>query len=98
MNHLSESTKVSKEVQFATIGRAIADAANSGKDYSALVDEVNLLRQQEHELASRETQFSALARQVGDAARKDRDTAPLVARLRDLRNYEVTGILTHHAA
>lgn len=91
MNNLEESTKLAKETQWATLGRAIADAMACGRSIEHLIEQAEILRRIEQQSADRETQFAALARQIGDAARKGRNPAPLLERLRQLRHFELTG-------
>lgn len=91
MKHNEESTHLGKEVQFAVLGRNIADHAAIGQDTTRLVEEASILRRLEHEITDRSTMFAALTRQIGDAARTGRDTAPLILRLVELRYREVHG-------
>jgi hypothetical protein len=87
--NLEESTKLSKDARFATLGRAIADASISGQSIREAVAEAQLLRWQEQDSASRETRMSALVRQIGDASRSGKAIAPLIAQLIDLRRTEL---------
>ena len=91
MNNLEESTKLSREARWATIGRAIAD----GKEREHWMLEASLLRRQEQQSADHQTQFSALARQIGDAVWSGRDTEELEAELVALRRGEVGPAAEH---
>jgi hypothetical protein len=89
MNNAEEATKIAKDVHFAVLGRAIADAANSGAPLHQLLQEAQILRRREQDGATRQTNFAALTRQIGDAARNGKDTAPHIAAIVALRRAEL---------
>jgi hypothetical protein len=89
MPTLEETTKLSKDLRFTILGRAIADAVRTGKNPSALVEEARLIRHQEQNAADKNTRFAALTRQVGDAAWSGQDLNDLLERLRSLRQIEI---------
>lgn len=78
MNNAEEATKIAKEARWATLGRALADAARTGKAHAPLVEQAITLRAIEQAQADKQTQFAALARQIGDAAKAGRSTADLL--------------------
>jgi hypothetical protein len=89
MNNAEESTKISKDARFATLGRAIADEIRRGGSAAAQIEEVALLRIREQQSVDKITQFAALARQIGDAHRKRRDMTPLLHAIAALRRGEI---------
>lgn len=91
MNNAEEATKIAREAKWATLGRAIADAATAGQNHEAMRSAAAQMRAAEYALASKQTQFAALARQIGDAHSQGKDTAHLVAQLVALRNRELGG-------
>lgn len=91
MSEKGDTLKIPNETKWATLGRAIADYSQQGRDIAELIEQAAILRKAEHAFSSRAVAFAALARQLGDAARSGRDTALLVARLCSLRRSEVTG-------
>lgn len=89
MNNAEEATKIAREAKWATLGRAIADAARAGQSHARLDQNAATMRAVEQAQADKQTQFAALARQIGDALVQDRDTGPLVRKLMDLRAREL---------
>ena len=89
MNNAQETTKISRETKWATLGRAIADSSRMGENPAALIREAAALRQMEQERTDKAIRFAGLARQVGDAARNGAEMAPLLQLLRDLRRAEI---------
>jgi hypothetical protein len=87
MNNLEESTKLSRETRWATIGRAIAD----GQERDRYLLEAELLRKQEQQSAGYESGFAGLARQIGDARAKGKDVSDLVEQTKALRKGELIG-------
>jgi len=57
---IEEKNKMARETKFATLGRAIADAASRGDSVDHLIEEVALRRWQEQQQTDKATAFAAL--------------------------------------
>jgi hypothetical protein len=90
-NIADTEAKSAREAGFATLGRAIADAARSGGYAAGAIKDAANRRRAEHNAGDRATRFAALARQLGDAYEQGRDEQPLIDQLVALRNHEISG-------
>ena len=88
MKKAEEAIKISREIKWAILGRAMADYSRMGENPAPLIREAATLRQSEQDRADRAPRFASLARQVGDAARSGAEIAPLIQQLCDLRRAE----------
>ncbi len=89
LSKLEERTKIATEAKFATLGRAIADAAPGSSEEQSLIAEAALRRTQEQNAVDKLTRFAALARQIGYAAQAGKDNTELLAQIHKLRRQEL---------
>ncbi len=87
--NIAEASKIGANVRFAVLGRALADAAIAGAIDDALLGELAMLREREHQNSGWVVRFAALARQIGDAVSGGRDASELVEELKLLRSREL---------
>lgn len=90
-SYAEEQTKIAKEAAFATLGRAIADAANGidAGNLKLLVEDATVRRQAEQLSGTRTTKFAALTRQIGDATHSGQPIDALIDQLVELRSAEL---------